>query len=257
MSLKLKIDKAAWEGLDEGFRGLYEEKDGEYVLAVEGVEDTTGLKSALEKERTERAKFEKNSKAWEKFGKTPEEIQKLIDQAAELERKKLEEKGEWEKLKEQMAKQHADALAEKDKALAEKDRAIEAYLIDSRATEAISKNDGNARLLLPHVKSRCRVVNENGKYSVQVMTQDGSAPMVDSSGNPLSIEDFVKSMRDDEDFQGAFKARGGTGSGSKGGGAPAPGKPYTISRADARDNRKYVAAKEAAAKAGQTLEIVD
>ena len=257
MALKLKIDKAAWEGLEEGFRELYTEKDGEYILGVEGLEDTSGLKSALEKERADRAKYEKDVKEWAKFGKTREEIQKLIEQAAEAERKELERKGEWDKLREQLVQKHTAELEAKNKELAEKDKAISAYLIDSRATEAIAKNDGNARLLLPHVKGRCRVVNENGKYSVQVLTPDGSAPMVDSSGNPLSIEDFVKSMRDDEDFQSAFKAKGGTGSGSKGGGAGAPGKPHTISRADARAHRKYLAAKEAAEKAGASLEIVD
>lgn len=257
MSLKLKLDKAEWEGLDEGIRGLYEEKDGAFQLAVDGLEDTSGLKSALEKERADRAKYEKSSRAWEKFGKTPEQIQELIDKAAEDERKRLESKGEWDKLKEQLTQQHAAALAEKDKTIDEKDHAIEEFLIDSRATDAIAKNDGNVTLLLPHVKSRVRVAQNEGKYSVQVLAEDGKTPLIDGKGNLITIEDFVKSLRENEIFQMAFKARGGTGSGASGGGTTAPSGVVRLSREEARDQRKFEAAYARAQKEGLKFELTD
>ena len=78
MALKLKLNKAEWEGLEEGFQKLYEEKDGGYVLSVDGVEDTSALRSALQKERADREKFSKQVKAWEALGKTPEEISELL-----------------------------------------------------------------------------------------------------------------------------------------------------------------------------------
>ena len=43
--LKLTVDSL--DGIDETIKGLYVEKDGKFVLPVEGIEDTTGLKTAL------------------------------------------------------------------------------------------------------------------------------------------------------------------------------------------------------------------
>ena len=50
--------KAILETLDEvpeALRAFYVERDGKFVLDADGVEDVTGLKSALEKERGDRA----------------------------------------------------------------------------------------------------------------------------------------------------------------------------------------------------------
>ena len=49
MALKLTVDTL--DGIDESHHALYAEKDGKFHLDVDGVEDTTGLKSALDKER--------------------------------------------------------------------------------------------------------------------------------------------------------------------------------------------------------------
>lgn len=259
MSLKFKITKAEWEGLDEGIKGLYEEKDGEYALGVEGIEDTSGLKSALAKERSEREKYAKQAKAWETLGKTPEEIQELVAQQAEAEKKRLEKAGEFDKLKQQLIEQHSTALAAKDKELVNMKGSLESYLIDANAIAAITKNEGNTTLLLPHVKSRVRVINEDNKYKVQVVLQDGQTPMLNDKAEPISIEDFVKSMRNDETFQVAFKPTGTTGSGSEGSkGGQAGSSQFKITRAEMSANvRKYIAIKEAAAKANQEVEIID
>lgn len=255
-NLKLKLDKAEFDGLEEGFKGLYTEKDGVYTLGVDGIEDTSGLKSALDSERKAHKQAEQTAKAWEKLGKTPEEILALIAKSDDDEKKRLEGKGEWEKLKEQLNTSHAQAIAEKDKELAGKDQAIDRLVVDSQVTAAIAKNEGNTVLLLPHVKSRCKVVNDNGNYSVQVIAEDGKTPLLDTKGNPISVDDFVKSLRENEIFQACFKPTGASGGGAKGsdGGG---GKPFTITAKDATDNRKYRAAKEAAEKAGVDLEIVD
>lgn len=49
--MKLKLVVASLDEVDEAFRSLYTEKDGSFHLAVDGVEDTSSLKSALQKER--------------------------------------------------------------------------------------------------------------------------------------------------------------------------------------------------------------
>jgi hypothetical protein len=71
---KLKLVLDSIEGLDETTREMYVEKDGKFHLDVDGIEDTGGLKSALQKERKDRADLEKKVKRWEALGKTDEEI---------------------------------------------------------------------------------------------------------------------------------------------------------------------------------------
>jgi predicted RNase H-like nuclease (RuvC/YqgF family) len=76
----MTLDAAGWLELEEGLQGLYEDREGVYTLAVEGLikEDVGGLKSALEKERAAAKEAEKKVKAWEALGKKPEEIAELL-----------------------------------------------------------------------------------------------------------------------------------------------------------------------------------
>ena len=72
MPLQLIVDTL--DAVPENLRSLYSESDGKFRLAVDGLEDTAGLKSALQKEREAARAAEKQSKAWMALGKTPEEI---------------------------------------------------------------------------------------------------------------------------------------------------------------------------------------
>lgn len=78
MSLRYSITAEEHSGLNEGIKGLYAAKDNGFVLSVEGLDDTLGLKSALEKERTSAKEYKKQLAAWEALGKKPEEISELI-----------------------------------------------------------------------------------------------------------------------------------------------------------------------------------
>lgn len=226
MSLKLMLTKAEWEGLDEGIKGLYEEKDGGYALSVDGLEDTSGLKSALQKERAEREKLAKQIKAWSATGKTPEEISELLAKLEEEEAKKAEKAGEWEKLKAQILESHKKELVKKDEELGRMRSALESNLVDAAATAAIAEMKGIPVLLLPHVKAAVKVVESDGKYSVQVVDAAGT-PRVNAKGEPLSIKELIEEMRQSEIFGRAFEATGTTGGGaSGGGGASAKANPF-------------------------------
>ena len=255
MALKLKITADEYKAMAEGIRGLYEEKDGGYVLSVEGIEDTSGLKSALDKERKARSDYEKLAKAFQGLGKSPEEISELIKAHDDAEKGKLEQKGEWDKLKVQLLEGQKKALEVKDSEIQKMRTALESYLIDASATEAIAAAKGIPQLLLPHVKGAVKVVEEEGKYHVRILGTDGS-PRVNAKGEYLGIKDLVTEMKSNEIFGRAFE-----GSATTGGGAPSghftPGKGFILSRTDAADPMKYRAAKEAAQKAGQSLQIAE
>jgi len=211
MALKLKVTKAEYDSLDEGIRGLYEEKDGSYQLAVDGIEDTSGLKSALEKERKARADFEKMAKQYQGLGMTPEEITELVKAREEAECGNLEKKGEWDKLKAQLLESHKKEITALEEAVQKMKATLESYLVDASATEAIAAAKGVPQLLLPHVKASVKVVEEEGKYHVRVVDKDGS-PRMNSKGEYLGIKDLVAEMRESEIFMRAFDGDGTSGS---------------------------------------------
>lgn len=208
--LELTLDKL--DDVPESMRGLYAEQDGKFRLKVKGVEDTSGLKSALEKERRDRSAFEKQVKAWQTLGRKPEEVADLIKEREAQEHADAEKKGEWDKLKAQMNEKHAVDLKAKDDELAKMRMAIERHLIDASATRAIADAKGVPTLLLPHVRSSVKVIEENGEFQVRVVDAKGD-PRVNGKGDPLGISDLVGEMRQSDVFGRAFEGSGKTGSG--------------------------------------------
>jgi hypothetical protein len=255
MALKLRISAEELAGLPEGIREFYEEKNGAFVLGVDGLEDTSGLRSALEKERKTARELEKLARQYQGLGKSPDEIAELVKAQEESEKSKLEQKGEWEKLKAQLLESHKKELTARDEAVQKMKGTLESYLVDAAATEAIAAAKGIPQLLLPHVKGAVKVIEEDGKYQVRVVGPDGSHRM-NAKGEFLGIKDFVSEMRESEVFSRAFEGTGTTGGGAAASRAQrSSGGAFLISREDARDVQKYRAAKAAASAAGQTLEI--
>lgn len=108
MKLKLIVDSL--DGIDEAHKGLYEKgEDGKYHLSVEGVEDVSGLKSALQKERD--AVKELKAKYAKYDGIDPTKAQEALEKLREIEEKErlirekeLIDKGELEKVIENRTK---------------------------------------------------------------------------------------------------------------------------------------------------------
>ena len=224
LALALTVDSL--DNIPESVRSFYEPDGDRFRLAVDGLEDPVGLKTALQKEREAARNFEKETKAWKQLGKTPEEIQTLIAAANKAEEDRLKRNGEWSQLKAQMNEQTAREKAELQEKLSAKDKAIEKYLIDAQATAAISELKGSARILLPHVKASVKVVEENGSFLTRVVDDSGN-PRVNAKGKYLTIKDLVSEMRQSEDFGRAFDATGTTGGGATGSqrtGSPQKGK---------------------------------
>lgn len=219
MALKLVVDKI--DEIDESIRSQYLEKDGKFHLDVEGVEDTAPLKRALVAERKARDELDKKIKGWEKLGKTPEEIELLSTAAANAEEERMKRDGDWDKLKSQMNAKHQDDLKERDLKLAAKDQEIgtvrttlERTLVNAEATAAIAAQKGVPDLLLPHVSHHVKVVEKDGKYSLQVIDNKGD-PRVNGKGDPLTISDLVTEMKTSDVFGRAFEGSGASGSGMR------------------------------------------
>lgn len=224
MALQLTVDKI--DALPEPIRALYKPAGDKFQLDLENYEDPVNLKSALDKERKERRDAIEQAKAWKSLGKTPEEIQALVEAQAQAERDKLTKAGEWDKLKLQITEQHQTELAKRDEAAKTLRGQLEMELVDGAAIKAVATAEGSPELLLPHVKARVRVVEEGGKFLVRVVDAAGN-PRVDGKGEYLSITDLVSEMRQNPIFAPCFpKAQGSNAPGSTSGprGASIKGK---------------------------------
>ena len=224
--LKAKITADEHGKLAPDLKAHYTEKDGSWLLVVEAVdgvalEDVTGLRSSLERERTKSKELKAKLEA---FGD-------VAPEAAQEAMKKVGEMAGWtpeQKVKEQIelqTKQVAEKwqaeVGKRDAAIRDLTGQLEENLITAQATGAIAKAKGRLRLLLPHVKAATKLVkNDQGKLVARVIDERGTELISrrDRSDSPMSIEEFVESLRGSDDFAGAFDATDASGSGSGGGG---------------------------------------
>jgi len=215
------------EGVAEDLRGEYAQVEGGYQLKILGgfvakdkVENVDGLKSALHKERENARTAARRARELEdQFGGfDPAELQTLRDEKVAAEEQRAQKAGEWDKLKTQLVTQHQDEVAKLKADNTSLKTAYDNQLIDSAVVTAIAGEKGNTTLLKPHVRNHVKVVqDDNGAFSVQVVDDAGN-PRVDGTGKFLAVSDFVKEMREQDTFAGAF-----IGAQSSGGGTPPGG----------------------------------
>jgi len=226
----------AVESLDavpEAYRPLYREGDSGFALD-EGLAkrlDVSGLVSALEKERRAARDSERQLKAWSALGRSPAEVEALLQPRAEPRSDNPE--------------------------LGRMRSALERHLVDAAATAEIAAARGVPALLLPHVRAAAKVVEEGGDYVVRVVDAQGE-PRVNQRGEYLSLSDLVGEMRQAAAFARAFEGSGTTGSGTppRSGAGHAPGT-FTLTRDEARDPVVYRRVRAEAEKAGRLPTIID
>jgi 2-oxoglutarate dehydrogenase complex dehydrogenase (E1) component-like enzyme len=99
----------------------------------------------------------------------PDKYAALSAAAAEAERKAAEASGDWKAREAQILDRHAkelETLGGRNKTLS---AALERRLIDAEATSAIAAAKGSPKVLLPHIKSHVKVVEEDGEFVVHVV----------------------------------------------------------------------------------------
>lgn len=159
-------------------------------------------------------------------GLDAKEIRDLVAKAAEDDRKRAREAGDWEKREQQLADKHAKELQAERDARSSAEQAVERHLLDAAVLEAIG-GKGSAKLLTPVIKPRLKVVKgEDGSLAVRVLDADGAVRVKVEKGKavPLAVAEYVTELREDPELAGAFAGTGASGSGaarSEGGGRSA------------------------------------
>lgn len=237
MALKLSVDTL--DGIDDAFKPLYIEKDGKFSLQVDGIEDTAGLKTALQKERKTASDLEKQTKAWKSIGKTPEEIAELIEAQEVRERTEAERRGDFDKILAQVNEKNAKLL-EAERTEKESLRSkYKSEVIDREAISAIAAERGSPELLLPIVQKFIKVDDNDNALVVDAKGD----PRVGAKGEPMTISDLVKEMRASDVYGRAFEGSGQSGSGTRPSNGNAGGPGGRITKADLKvraDRAAYV-----------------
>lgn len=286
MGLKARL--ASLDGVADDVTKFYVEKDGEFVLDVEpvngfGLDDTRKLKNSLSAERSVTKKLHAFLEALVPF-EIAEQDEKgnftaiHADKIAAL-REAAEKAGkggggtadpDLENIKREFAdkekrfseKFRAD-LEAKDKMIAQLNGQLEKEILESNAVSAINKSEGDVTLLLPHVMRWLKTERDSsGRLVPRVIREDGEGiRLTDKQGSdPMTIEEFVGSLKNRAPFNRAFAGSGASGGGSTGDNGAAGGHAggrFVLSRQDAGDPVKYREARDKAMKAGKPLEMVE
>lgn len=231
MALALTVENL--ESVPEALRSEYTEKDGKFHLNVDGLEDTSGLKSALDKERKANREAAAKIKKWESLGKSDEEISALLASHEEAERKKAEGEGNFDKILSQhrskWEKEKSELEAELSAArLSERSAIIETSVLGA-LTKASATEEG-LDLLPDRLAGRITFETVEGRRVLKIMQADGETPMAGSGKDGLAtFDDLVKEATNK--WPSLFKGSGNSGSGKEPGKGGANGA-KTVSRAD-------------------------
>lgn len=224
------------DSIPEAARGAYVADGDKFKLDVE-LPDVTGLKRALESERGMNKSVKDKVAAWEKLGKSPDEIEEMLT----AERTKAEQLAiKAGKFDEVLAKKLGDQKLEYDGkiSVAEKQRQsalkiAEQAVVNTSLATALTKAKASAEgmIALPKlIGDRVKIeFDDDGNASSTILDVDGK-PMVGSMPNGLAnYDDLVKDAM--KTYSSLFDASGAGGGGtpSKGGGKPGD---KTIKRVD-------------------------
>lgn len=203
----LDYQRDSLEGLDEGARAFYEEKDGKFQLKVNGIpqgEDVTGLKAKLEELLGE-------SKAAKAKAREAEEHAKKV--AEESARKNGDIDALENSWKEKLSKREQELLEQVNGYEGQ----VKQLTVGRTATEVANELavQGSAKALLPHIQSRLSMELRDGKPTVVIL---------DANGKPsaATLDELKAEFANDPAFAPLIVGSKATGSGA-GGAKPGSG----------------------------------
>ncbi|OGB23345.1 MAG: hypothetical protein A3I66_01380 [Burkholderiales bacterium RIFCSPLOWO2_02_FULL_57_36] len=222
-ALPLTVD--ALDTVPEAHRALYVEKDGKFHLDITGLEDTTNLKSALEKERKAARDADQARKDFERrfVGIDPDKHKALMSKFESQEEADLIAAG---KMDEVIAKRTEKRNAEADRLVKEAQTNTEKAL--ERAKQY------SQRVLDNHIRAAVSGLTHKGAiddallFARQIFTLDdnGDAVQLDKDGEvvlgkdgktPFTPAEWIESMKESKPHWFPAGNTGGGSGGDKGG----------------------------------------
>jgi len=181
-------------------------------LIAKSTEDEAGLVSKRDELLGKNASYKENLAKFE--GVDADKYREMLKQIETIDEKNLMDKGDFEKIREKLLSGFDDerkAFTDSETKLRSQ---LESMMIDAEAAKAVGEADGNLKLLMPIIKSRVAIVDDNGKLVIQIKTEGGD-PATDKEGKPLSIAGLMDEIKADESYSGAFASSGLSGAGAR------------------------------------------
>ncbi|MGV5004834.1 hypothetical protein ACVCFZ_05160 [Acinetobacter variabilis] len=216
----LKYELENLDGVEESVKSLYEEKDGKYVLKIEGIPQLQQHNDEGLRKKVDELLAEKKAE------------QQKRKEAEEQARKEAEENARKNGNIEALEKSWGEKFTARETELLNEKKALEAQVykltVGSKATELAAKLavPGSDSVLLPHISNRLQVETVDGEIKIRVLDLQGKP-------SALSIEDLEKEFRANEAFKPLIRASNASGSGASGGqGGGATKKPSEMNQTE-------------------------
>jgi len=201
MMLKFQLTKDEFAALTDEQKAMYGEAGDGYQMKIEGLPDVTGLKTKVEELLNEK--------------KTEKEKRELAE--AEAQRLALEQarkKGDVETLENSWKQKLADNESQFNGKIETLQKSLHNLLVENVAQKLATELAGDAApVMLPHIKSRLLVEEQDGKHITRI---------VDGEGKPsaASIDDLKKEFTNNKAFATVVIGSRANGTGGNGGKQP-------------------------------------
>jgi hypothetical protein len=223
MPLELVVEKL--DVVPEALRSLYVEADGKYKLDVNGVEDVSGLKKSIAKERDAAQAAINRAKELEKQfeGIDPVKTRELYSRLENDEEAKLIAAGKtnevFEKRTERLRTEHQkvlDAEAAKAKQAEERVKAMSLRVIDNHIRAAAAKA-GIHPQAIEDALYRGRSIFALDESDNAVQLDEGGKPIMGKDGKtPFSPLEWLESMKQEAPHWFPATSSGGGATGNSG-----------------------------------------
>lgn len=150
----------------------------------------------------------------------PENVKKYFDdlrtRAAKGGKAGEEAQQQLDAVKQQMASAHARELETVRGTIAQKDAQIEGLVVGSQITDAIAKHEiVGGEVFRSFLQNRIKVqTGEDGIPRAIVVGEDGKTPVYSGTGDPMTVDEYVSSLRSKEEYAPFFKSKKVPGEGT-------------------------------------------
>lgn len=201
--LKFKLDKTAFEKLEESQQALYKQSGEMYVLDVDGIDNTDDV--AALKTQNEKLLAEKKEAA-----KKAKDAEDAAARAAEEAARKAGDIEALEKSWQEKLEKREGELAGQIETL---NGSINTMLVDNVATKLANEMavPGSADILIPHIKNRLATEQREGQHVTVVRDLQGKP-------SAATLDDLKNEFAGNAAFAPVIAGSAATGGGANGGG---------------------------------------
>lgn len=207
MALKTRIEDL--NEIPKELHGLYTQNEGGgFILQLEEDEELAKQRKA-QQEEIERVKAHNQ--------KLIEEKRKEAERARTAEEERARRERDVESLERSLQEKHQAEVAAREAKIGMLTSAMEQQMVDNVAHQLASDISDTPNLILPHIRSRLKATEQDGRWKTTV---------VDAMGNltAISPQELAEQIRSDKSFAPLVRGTKAGGGGANGGnGAPSGG----------------------------------